>query len=1093
MGGGLVALVVALATILVAARPSEASFVTFESGHVRPLALTPDGLRLLAVNTPDNRLEIFDVDANGDLTHGGAVPVGLEPVAVSVRSDGSEAWVVNHLSDSVSIVDLTSVPPRVERTLLVGDEPRDVVFAGAGLGRAFITTAHRGQNTPFHSTIETTLRAPGVGRADVWVFDAANLGSPMGGTPLTIVTLFGDTPRALAVSPDGTRVYAAVFHSGNRTTTVSEGVVCDDGNLNNNTVPGPCTLSGTSYPGGLPLPERSSDGVGRPETGLIVRFHAASGQWRDQLNRNWNNGVKFNLPDRDVFVIDATQNPPAQLAGPAGFFAGVGTVIFNMITNPVDGTVYVTNTEARNEVRFEGPGILGGSTVRGHLHESRVSVLAGGTVTPRHLNKHIDYGVVPSAPGVEASSLATPLGMAITGDGETLYVAAFGSSKVGVYDTDMLELDTFTPAAVPHIDVTGGGPSGLVLNEAKSRLYVFTRFDNSVSVIDTGTNDELQHIGVYNPEPVSVVGGRPLLYDASFTSSNGEASCSSCHIFGDLDSLAWDLGNPDDVVLEQENPFRVTDPLGSSFPDHHPMKGPMTTQSLRGMANHGPMHWRGDRSGANDPGGSAFDEDAAFKRFNVAFEGLLGREGPLTADQMQDFTDFILQVTYPPNPIRNLDDSLNDDQEAGRDFYFNSSPSDVFQTCNGCHVLDRAQGFFGGDGRSSFENEPQLLKIAHLRNLYQKIGMFGMPQIPFVNGGDNAHKGDQIRGFGFLHDGSIDTIFRFHDAIVFNQCIPVFGCINAGGFPNGAEGDPLRRQVEAFMFVFDSDLAPIVGQQVTLSSTSGSDAGARISLLISQAEADYFIGSKSCDLVVKGYVAGEPRGWLYDPDTNGFESDRLAETLLSDAALRGLASVPGQELTYTCVPPGSGERIGIDRDEDGVLDGDESGGGGGRCPPAPVVGCRAPGRSDLQIKGVAGKEKLTWKWLRGAQTDVADFDDPVGTSTTYDLCLYADGEFVAELSVPSPTGWKAVGSGFKYSDKTLSNDGIQTIQLKAGATEKAKITVLGKKSGLPLPPIPPPGFALPFTVQLDNDAGECWESTFPAALVNGGGELRARF
>ena len=41
-----------------------------------------------------------------------------------------------------------STPPRVVRTLLVGDEPRDIVFAGPGGNRAFITTAHRGQNSP---------------------------------------------------------------------------------------------------------------------------------------------------------------------------------------------------------------------------------------------------------------------------------------------------------------------------------------------------------------------------------------------------------------------------------------------------------------------------------------------------------------------------------------------------------------------------------------------------------------------------------------------------------------------------------------------------------------------------------------------------------------------------------------------------------------------------------------------------------------------------------------------------------------------------------------------------------------------------------
>src|SRR5262252_5224669 len=161
------------------------SFTTFESGQVRPLALSPDGTRLFACNTPDNRVEIYDVGPDG-LSHIGAVPVGLEPVAVAARSNG-EVWVTNHLSDSVSIVDVTSTPPHVVRTLLVGDEPRDIVFAGPGGNRAFITTAHRGQNSP----VDPQFTTEGVGRADVFVFDALNLGSGLGGTPLTVVTLFG--------------------------------------------------------------------------------------------------------------------------------------------------------------------------------------------------------------------------------------------------------------------------------------------------------------------------------------------------------------------------------------------------------------------------------------------------------------------------------------------------------------------------------------------------------------------------------------------------------------------------------------------------------------------------------------------------------------------------------------------------------------------------------------------------------------------------------------------------------------------------------------------------------------------------------------
>jgi DNA-binding beta-propeller fold protein YncE len=83
-----------------------ASFVELESGQVRPLAMSPDGTKLFALNTPDGRLEIFDISGSG-LTHTASVPVGMEPVAVAARTD-TEVWVVNHLSDSVSIVNVGS-------------------------------------------------------------------------------------------------------------------------------------------------------------------------------------------------------------------------------------------------------------------------------------------------------------------------------------------------------------------------------------------------------------------------------------------------------------------------------------------------------------------------------------------------------------------------------------------------------------------------------------------------------------------------------------------------------------------------------------------------------------------------------------------------------------------------------------------------------------------------------------------------------------------------------------------------------------------------------------------------------------------------
>ena len=65
--------------------PYQQPFTAFESGQVRPLAITPDRKFLLAVNTPDAKLEIFKI-TNAGLEHRASVPVGLEPVAVAVRS-----------------------------------------------------------------------------------------------------------------------------------------------------------------------------------------------------------------------------------------------------------------------------------------------------------------------------------------------------------------------------------------------------------------------------------------------------------------------------------------------------------------------------------------------------------------------------------------------------------------------------------------------------------------------------------------------------------------------------------------------------------------------------------------------------------------------------------------------------------------------------------------------------------------------------------------------------------------------------------------------------------------------------------------------
>ena len=67
------------------ARAAAPDFIAFESGHVRPLALSADGTKLFAVNTPNNTLEVFNVTPAG-LQLAARVPVGSGEWASSTAS-----------------------------------------------------------------------------------------------------------------------------------------------------------------------------------------------------------------------------------------------------------------------------------------------------------------------------------------------------------------------------------------------------------------------------------------------------------------------------------------------------------------------------------------------------------------------------------------------------------------------------------------------------------------------------------------------------------------------------------------------------------------------------------------------------------------------------------------------------------------------------------------------------------------------------------------------------------------------------------------------------------------------------------------------
>jgi hypothetical protein len=452
------------------------------------------------------------------------------------------------------------------------------------------------------------------------------------------------------------------------------------------------------------------------------------------------------------------------------------------------------------------------------------------------------------------------------------------------------------------------GPTGVVVDDARGRIYVVGRFRNQLQTLSSANFSQVGVAAIgFDPTPDAIVNGRKFFY-GGFTSGHGEQACATCHVFGDFDNIAWDLGNPRGTMQPVDTQGQIDPNLQTAV---HPMKGPMTTQSLRGLPNTGQFHWRADR--------------ANLDRFNPAFVSLMGRTSQLPDSEMAAFDDFVLALVNPPNPNQFLDRSLPGDAgpsavpsaRRGQTFFLNVRVDGGLLTCNNCH----AAGAFGPgtNGQIIDRNalqEAQDMKVPQLRNMYRKTGFTDQP------GAVNP------RGFGFTHNGAVDNLFDFLKFPGFN-----FGSTQA-------VADANRRDVEQFLLDFDTGIAPAVGYQITFGGTNPDpSAGAKLDTLTGQAAAGF------CDLVARGRVGLEPRGWVY-AGSGMWRPDRSAQPDIPTAQLLALCGL-GNEITVTGVPSGNGTRLGIDQDRDGYRDGDERDAGSdpgnpASTPPNVAVESRAP-------------------------------------------------------------------------------------------------------------------------------------------------------
>ncbi|MEK7799942.1 MAG: hypothetical protein AAB297_08950 [Acidobacteriota bacterium] len=639
------------------------------------------------------------------------------------------------------------------------------------------------------------------------------------------------------------------------------------------------------------------------------------------------------LPDHDLFVIDAATLGVSTVDH-------LGTTLFEVSVNPGNGRIYVPNTEARNQVRFEHP--LG---VGGHVVDNRLTIVdpaAGNAVRIVDLNAHIDRNSDPAVNLAERlASISQPGMMVWNRAGTAGYLTAIGSRRL--FRVSQACLDgpgnygacVFGPSrAAPEAVEVGEGPAGVALREDLDRLYVLNRFSNSIALVDTTTLNRVGEIALHDPSSPTVRNGRRFLYDGIDTSGHGDNSCASCHISGNMDELGWDLGNPEgDFVaygtpgdnvrfIVPQNNQPVTVPAQPPFSAHagfDPQKGPMTTQTLRGMLE--PLHWRGDRGTLN--------------AFNKAFVGLLGSRdiGPingepagLSAAQMELFRQFSLGIAFPPNPFRNVDDTIPNapvtipnnpftgNPTAGQRLFMSGS-TDAGQSCSACHALpfgaaggklgglnpgdpdtDKA-GLFNGNLDGSPHSD---LKVPHNRNMYEKLGpRFGPP--------GTATPPDAKTGFGFTHDGSIPDLGTFLSAGVFSLT------------PQEA------RDLTVFLMHFPTGIRPSVGKNLTVPAGAPPTGTLPQEMLLSSliVLGNLADAGRHCELVAYAQGAGRLRSYYLNGGigTGGlWTTDVAGESQLGTLALRQGATGP---LTFLCATIGSGVRLGADRDLDGHLNGED--------------------------------------------------------------------------------------------------------------------------------------------------------------------------
>ena len=603
---------------------TEVGHYNYESPHSNPVALLPDGSLLYAANTPADTVDVIDT---ATLAVVARIDVGLDPVGVAVRPDGREVWVANHVSDSVSVIDADPRSPtrhHVLATVQVFDAATRSTRFDEPVGIAFAG------NAKAYVALSSSNR--------IAVVDVASR------AVTTFLPITAQDPRALAVA--GGRLYVVPFESNNQTQLSGCWPENIDGEL--------CTFDARAHV--TEAPDGNAQSLSLGYVADIVRHP--------------------DIPDRDLYVFDTATDELVAVV------ETLGTLLYGVAADS-RGRVFIAQTEARNDANgkagTEGHGM---AELENRAFLNRITRVAcgAGCGAPAFF----ELEPVPPADPARDEALATPFGIAVSGDDSTLVVTAAASSRVFTVDAD-------TGAVLGRADV-GAIPRGVALENtaagAPSRAWVLNALENSVSVVDLSDPAAPAvetTVALEDPTDPDLKRGR-IAFNSAEASSTGTFACASCHPDGHTDQLLWVLDTPlCDVGCDQIQPRLV--------------------QDIRGLRGSAPYHWDGI---PGDPFGGVntanirtpvepncdgdVPESCTGHLVDVSLATTMcdltdcetndeGKPGPLSGADRAAMAKYLLSVPYPPSPERPYTNALTERARVGiNDFHFT-------EQCANCHRL----------------------------------------------------------------------------------------------------------------------------------------------------------------------------------------------------------------------------------------------------------------------------------------------------------------------------------------------------------------------------------------------------------------------